>query len=192
MAYISGDTTIVEVGTQFPVSFRLPDHFLGLDDWSIYLENKDAMEITPVLGINVLEYGIYQAKAEIDGDASEHQQSIKVLDSSGLAIGDTIRIGNFSTKIFNIDPITHLITLEKNLAMNVPSGSTISKVVFPHTLGRYWFTMTPTQLGRFRVVIVDNNGIINPISDDLEVVKSLSSVDGTGRVTVLQNNATIG
>jgi hypothetical protein len=187
MAYLNENNTIVEKNTEVSFHFKLPEELVGLDNWSVFLENKDTVEILPIpdSDISIKEYGEFIEKSVTDGIQLASQSTIKVLDSGGFAVGDTIRLGNFVAVIENIDNITHILTLSRSLPTEFPDVTSVRKVLFPHLLGRFWFKITPTKLGNFRITLVDNNGIVESVFDDIRVVNSLSTEVTTKKVSIL-------
>ena len=127
----------------------------------------------------------------IDGIHAAGSATIKVKDSSNLSADMVIRIGNRTYTIMAVDPATHVVSLDKLTDSELPDSAVVKQVVYPSLLGRYKAEFTANvNIGRYIFVLVDLNGIVNNLEDDLEVVYSLTS--GSGKITANASKATLG
>lgn len=97
----------------------------------------------------------------------------------------SIRLENIVCQVLAVEPASHLLTLDRVISRSFVDNTQIKEVLFPDYLGVYRFEFIPTVLGNFLVSIIDNNGIVNPIEDDITVLATLKSANGTGKISAL-------
>ena len=191
--YINTNTTYVKKDTEVPIHFRLPANVLGLDKWDVFLQNKDLVKIIKLDNVNVQEYGTFTSKTQVDGIHVAGSVTIKVSDSGLLRKGDKIRINNEIYEILNIESSNHVLTLDKVLPEQVADRVHVKVVENVDFLGCYWATITPTELGRYKVVLIDKSGTVLPIEEDIEVLTNLEAVKGNpSKLSVIDNKAVLG
>jgi hypothetical protein len=190
--YINGQTTYVEVNTSVPVNFRLPENVLGITNWTIKLQSKDSVEIIELTNSAVQEYGIFPVKTTVVGDFGNGSSTIKVSDSSTLTIGGKIRLVNDVYTIDGITDATHVVSLNRVLKNNVLDQTEVKSVTHPEFLGCYYVNIVPTKIGRYIVNIMDDSGLVNPITEDIEVLTSLTDSSTSGKINIISNQAVLG
>lgn len=183
--YLSSKTKYVEINTECPLVVRLPAEVIGLNKWSISLLNIDSREIVPVAQFVAQEVGEFVPRTVLNGEHPSGTAKLVVADSSTISVGMFVRIDNMVFKVLEVEPATHIITINGVLPRSLVDATQIKEVVYPDYLGVYRFEFVPVQLGNFIVSIIDGNGIVNPIEDDVSVLATLKSANGSGKVSSL-------
>lgn len=174
MAYLNSNTTFVEINRSVPIHFRLNSQLIGLNNFGVYLQNKETVRITRV-DADIQEYNVFRSLSTLNGAHVAGTTTIRVMDASLFTVNDIIRFDNSIFKVVSIDLTNHVLTLDGTLTESYPDQYPVAKVLYPEFLGCYWFTLRPTELGNFIVNIVDHSGVVGVISDDLQVVTSLNN-----------------
>lgn len=175
--YINNNATVVERGTSVPCQFTLPSNMLGkTDDWTITLINKADYSISAIADFTVKEIGELVAKTVVSGDYQPGAMTVKVEDSSLLAVGQTIRILNRTYNIVEINSASHLLVLDTAIQDALSNTTPVSLVVYPNLLGFYAVeNIVINNVGNYLVVISDKKGEVNNIVSEVVIVSSLTN-----------------
>ncbi len=183
--YASSSTKYVEINTECPLIIRLPREAIGLNDWSVSLLNIDNREVIPVAQFVAQEVGEFVVRTSLVGEHPSGTAKLKVQDSSTVSIGMYIRLDNLVFKVVEVETTNHILTLDNVLPRSLVDATQVQEVVHPDYLGVYRFEFTPQHLGNFVVSIFDRSEVVNPIEDDITVLATLKSANGTGRISAL-------
>lgn len=150
--------------------FSLPKYLLGLLDWNAYIVKDTEVSVQEINDLNIKEYNIFIDKSELAMDHNIGVSHLKVKDSGLILEGDTLRIKNEVVKVTSIEPIEHLLTLDKPLSTNYFANDNVSKVEYPDLLGRYYCEITMNvNPGTYKIILVDNTKQVKDIVEDIEI-----------------------
>lgn len=183
--YVASSTKYVEINTECPSIVRLPKEAIGLNDWAMSLLNVDSGEIVPVSQFVANEVGTFIPRAILSGEHPAGTAKLVVLDSSSIAVGMFVRLDNMVFQVLEVEQATHILTIDKVLPRTFADQTQVKEVVSPDYLGVYRFEFIPVVLGNFVFSIYDESGVVNPIEDDITVLSTLKSANGTGKVSAL-------
>ena len=188
--YVNNIATTVERNTSFPINFTLPKNILGkTSSWKITLVNKSDSSIKVLSGFTVKEIGEFVNRGAIQGDYQSGAMTIKVDDSSLLAVGQVIRILNTTYTIMDINSASHLLTLDNQLSQYVPNLTPIQLVTYPELLGMYTVEDVKIEsVGNYLVVISDKDNEVKNIVKEVVVVVSLQTISTVDKISPIQDS----